>query len=258
MESNVLLWEFNKLVVATYKEHGLTCLTGLNGEYILDEKPLLMWHGEVTRKCSVIHSGLFNHMKNLDDILVCSDQLLYFTGLLFLYRPYINNPLKDRFLVDGQYIYPNYQNHYGKRYMTFADTAGEKAYNLWDRIGDLIASFFPKLIDSNRVFFPTALDAIPKDFREHPQFLWLQAFRENEYKELNNKRKQIVHYTTSSVEHRYNHLHSDFRDRESMERLQAEIEVLAEFYRRQIELSILGFSHTLTLLEHISSEIFPD
>ena len=253
-----LLWEYQKLVQEIYYEQSLSCLSGLNNEHLLNGKPILVWHNEVTRKSAVKNNGHFNYLKNLDDILFCSDELLYFTALLFLYRPYINNPLKEAYYLSDTKIYPNIQNLYGKRYGMFADVASQKAYNFWDRIGDMIASFFPEKIDQSRVFFPTALDIIPSEFKSSSNYLWLQNFRETEYKKLNEKRKQVVHYTTSEIEYQYKHLEKGVSNREEMEKIQLEREDIADFYKRHIALTFEGFEKSLLLLEEISNVLFSD
>jgi hypothetical protein len=251
-----LLWEYQKLVKEIYYEQNLSCLSGLNNEYLLNGRPILVWHNEVTRKFAVKNSGHFNYLKNLDDILFCSDELLYFTALLFLYRPFINNPLKEAYYLSDTKVYPNIQNLHGKRYGMFADVASQTAYNFWDRIGDMIASFFPEKIKPERVFFTTTLDIIPSEFRNSPNFLWLQNFRETDFNELNEKRKQVVHYTTSEIEYQYKHLEKGVSDREEMEKIQLERKGIADFYKRHIELTFIGFEKSLLLLEEISKELF--
>lgn len=258
LKPDELIWEYHKLYQKMYLDHDLKCLSGLNREFLLEGRELLMWHNDVTRKCSVKNNGHFNYWKNFDDIIFCSDELLCYTAALYLYRPYINNPLNDSFYFSGQTIYPNYQNYYAKRYSMYADIASQCVYNFWDRVGDMIASFFPNKIDSSRVFFTTALDIIPCEFRTSSNYLWLDNFRKTDYKELNEKRKQVVHYTTIEVDYKYKHLEHGASDKEMMEKIQAEREVLPDYFKRHIELSLVGISKTLSLLEEMSNILFTD
>ncbi|MBM2841747.1 MAG: hypothetical protein HW412_2275 [Bacteroidetes bacterium] len=110
------------------------------------------------------------------DQLFCSDELLYFTAHLFLYRPHINDPIRDSFEAGKQVIFPNFQNVQGKRYDMYADVVSQIAYNYWDRIGDLIASFILDRIDKERVYFVTAVNSIPSEFHTSPNFIWLKHF----------------------------------------------------------------------------------
>ncbi len=257
MDRRELIFEYQRSIMDIYKEHDLTSLRGLDDEYKINGRQIIMWHSETTRKSSLKHNGQFSYWKNLDDLLFCSDELLYFTAHLFLYRPYINNPVKEGFHFSGQMVYPNYQNLEGKRYSMFADITSQKAYNYWDRIGDLIASFFPEKLKPNEVFFPKAIEAIPKDFHYSDNYLWLKDFKENGYVELNKMRKQIVHYTTSDTDFKYKHLERT-SDQVAMQALQDERELLADFYKNHIYLTLTGLEKTLLLFEEINPSLFAD
>lgn len=258
MKPEELIWEYQKLHQNIYREYELKNLSGLNLEFILEGRELLVWHSEVTRKCSIKYNGTFNHMKNLDDILFCSDELLYFTASLYLHRPFINNPLKESFYFSGMTIFPNYQNHYATRYSMFANIAFQVVYNFWDRIGDLIASYFPDAIDPKKIFFSTAMDLIPADFHSDENYQWLNNFRRNQYRELNEMRKKVVHYTTINTEYKHQHIENGTTNRVQMERIQAEREALPDFFKNQIDLSITGFARTLSILEKISLALFKE
>lgn len=257
MDRHELIWEYQRSIIDLYKEHGLTSLRGLDDKYEINGRQIIMWHSEVTRKCSVKHNGQFNYFKNFDDLLFCSDELLYFTAHLFLYRPYINNPIEEGFQFSGRMVYPNYQNLEAKRYSMFADVTSQKAYNYWDRIGDLIASFFPDKIMPHNVFFPTAIEAIPADFHDSENYLWLKDFKENGYVELNKMRKQIVHYTTSDTDFKHKHLERT-SDKEAMQELQREREHIADFYKNHISLTLTGLEKTFQFFEDINPKLFAD
>lgn len=253
-----LIWDYHKLHQEIYLQYGLTSLSGLDQDFLLNGRNLLEWHHAVTRKCSVKYNGQFYHLKNFDDILFCSEELLYFTASLYLYRPYINNPLQEAFYAGDKILYPNFQNHYGKRYGMFDDVASQCVYNFWDRVGDMIASFFPDKLEPSKVFFPLALDVIPTEFKSSHNYLWLENFRLNEYKQLNEKRKQVVHYTTSETAYKYKHIEKGSTNRVEMEKIQAERESLPDYYKNHIDLTLQGFEKALLLLEEISNSIFSD
>ena len=67
-----IIWEFHKLHQKMYDEHGLTSLTGLNREYRLQGRNLLMWHSEATRKCSLKYSNRYYFSKNFSSFLTAS------------------------------------------------------------------------------------------------------------------------------------------------------------------------------------------
>lgn len=247
-----LLWEYNKLIQGVYQQQGLTCLVGLHNERENQGRHVFTWYEDVVHKCRVKYGlGTIPHLKLFTDLSFCSTELLYFTACLFLYRPYINNPVTDGFQTGTGMLYPNYPNHYGVRYDMFTDIASQKAYNYWDRIGDLIASFFPEKLSPNNIYFATAMDIIPSEFHNSENYKWLIDFKENGYVKLNAKRKQVVHYSTTSTDFTYEHLENS-GNREAMQQMQDDREALADFYKEQVNLSLEGYEKTLLLLEEIS------
>jgi hypothetical protein len=256
MDSNQLIWNYQEAIVRTYREQELTCLGGLDNSFLLNGRNILAWHLDVVQKAAQRNSQ-FQYNKNMDDIYFCSDELLFFTANLYLYRPYINSPLRDAIPIGDGAIYPNYQNLEGKRYNMFADITCQVAYNYWDRIGDLIASFFPGRIKSEKVFFSTAIDSVPEQFQGNEHFSWLKGFQEKGYRELNKKRRQVVHYATLDTDFKFRHLKSP-QDKQAIESLQAARDALADFYKCHISLTLSGYEKTLMFLEDLSSRLFSD
>jgi hypothetical protein len=251
LEPNDLIDEYQDAIINIYEVERLTCLSGLDNNFILNGKNILVWHYDVMSKAPR-HSDTAHYTTNMDDIFWCSCELLYFTANLFLYRPYINSPLTDAYDSGKDTIYPNLQNIPGRRYDMYADLVCQVAYNYWDRIGDLIDSFFPGLNRPDRVYFSTVIRNIPQQFHNSEHYRWLKNSLENGYQELNEIRKQIVHYTSLSTEYKRKHLQS-VHSREEIEELQAEREELADFYKRHISLTLEGYENTLLFLGEVIS-----
>jgi hypothetical protein len=176
---------------------------------------------------------------------------------MYLYRPYLNNPVKDAFYSGDSMIFPNYQPLEATRYSMFSNVVVEKLYNYWDRIGDLIAEYFHTLIKSEKVYFPRALDIIPLAYQKYENFRWLKDFKEAEYKNLNHKRKQIVHYVTEDTQFKFKHLNSS-GEKEEMQKLFDDRFALADTFNIQLELTFTGFEKTLFLIEKITEEKLSD
>jgi len=252
-----VIYDFAEAIIGIYQAEGLTSVSGLHKEYMLAGRPLLTWHNEVTRRCAIEHNGHFYYMKNIDDIAFCSDSLLYFTAHLFLYRPYINSLTRDAFPAYGRTLYPNLQNLEGKRYSMYLDVVSQAAYNYWDRIGDLIASFFPGVLKPQSIFFPSAISIIPSQFHSSPNYQWLRNFAENEYKEMNGLRKDIVHYHTSDTNFKYEHLERASTNAETeAHEMQQKREGMADFYKQHISVTIEGLEKTLLLLGEIDAALY--
>ena len=249
METIELLNSFNTKIKEIYKEFELDCINRLDDSHKIHDKQMLSWHSDIARRCQIANNMHFDYFKNYDELSYCSDEILYFVAHLYLYKPYLNNPIEDKIWFSKRFVYPNYVNIGTKRYYMFADIVSEKLYNYWDRIGDLIASFFPELISEKRVFFATAFDVIPEEFQDLDSYKWLKEFRFNAYQDLNGKRKEVVHYTTSINQDKWEHLKLDteekilawLKNRNSM----------ADYFREHIYITIEGFYQTLLLLEKV-------
>lgn len=255
MDNHELIWEFQRKIVEIYNQQHLIPLRGENDSYQIDGKEILTWFHDVTNPNAIKHNLHTTYFDLQNDLFICSDEMIYFTAHLFLYKPYMNNPLEAGHEFYGREIFPNHQNIEAKRYNMFADIVSQKTYNFWDRIGDLIASFFPDIIKSHQVFFASAIECIPQDFHSSDNFKWLNEFKKNEYAKLNSIRKQIVHYTTTDTDYKQRHL--KVKTREEMEILQAEREGLPEYYKNQIKLTLEGFEKTILLLEDFNRVLFP-
>lgn len=208
METKDLLWQYQLAIQKIYEEQNLTSLRGLipQHDYEIDGKQVLSWYYKSIEPWQRRPGNAVNYKEIMDDLSFCSDELMYFTANLFLYRPFLNNPAREGENFNGKMLYPNRQNMYAKKYNMFTDVVSEKAYNYWDRIGDLIASLFPERIKSKNIYFSTAMKAIPVEYHACEAYLWLKEFLDNEYVKMNNQRKQIVHYVTSDTKFKHKHL----------------------------------------------------
>lgn len=252
------LQDYEAAIIDIYKENGLTTLRGLDDAYIVNGKNVAIWHTQVTKVAESKYGNEFPYWRNFKDLLFCSDELLYFTAHLFLYRPFLNNPIEDSYPHpsgnrDVFRIIPNLET---RRYHMFIDVVSQKAYNYWDRIGDLIASYFPSCIKPKEVFFSRVIDIIPEQFRSNPNFLWLLNFKENNYTELNEIRKKVVHYNTYDTG--FNNEVFKIKEEKEMEDFLSKRGDLATYYKDHISLTIEGFEKTMLFLEELNPILFPD
>ena len=250
MTDHDLIHKLQKRIVEIYYQENLSCIRGLDSKYEIKDKQALTWYMNITQKCIAKFGNQFNYLKNMDDLVLCSDEIMHFTALTILYRPFINNPIEDAFSTSEGLIFPNFQNLEAKRYYMYSDVVCEKIYNYWDRIGDLIASFFPDLHKPKNIFFNTAIKKVPEEYRSLSSFNWLQSFSENEYQEINLRRIKVVHYATTDTTSRHDHIFKGTNKKEMKEWVQKRFE-LADYFKNHINLTIEGFYQTLSFLEEI-------
>ena len=257
MTREEIFWNYHNEIVKVYKEFHLTSLKGLDSEFIVNGRQILVWYIQIVRKGRIKYQKELEFDKLFDDLLFCSDEILYFLANMYLYKPFINNPIADGFLWSGKMLYPNYQNLEAKKYSMFANSVCEKLYNYWDRIGDLIAAYFPSLIKPEQVFFAKIIDIIPPEYHNSLNFIWLKEFKEKKFLDLNEKRKQTVHYITEDTTFKYNHLNSP-RERDEIEKIYFERISLADYYKNHLLLTLDGFEKTMLLIEEISEKTITD
>jgi len=246
-----LIWDFQGEIVEIYKSSNLINLAGLDRKFILNDRNILKWYfdtiGSIKNK-----SSDFDFNRCFEDLVFCSDEIIYFTALLILYRPYLQNPIKDGYQFGDKMVYPYTQTIEVSRFNMFVNTLYEKVYNYWDRIGDLIGAFIPNL-NPKRIYFTTIIDHLDKNFKDSENYIWLKDFRESEFKELNNKRKNVVHYELIGTAFRWDHA-LDATDKEKISNLVNERNKLPEYFKTHNDLTKTGFEKTIQLLTEFSKE----
>lgn len=247
MTDKELIHNLNKRISKIYEENEIKCLRGNKDDnYILNGKEILVWYYETNSLTKEV-SGDFDYNKLLDDLFFCSDEIMFSLANLYLYLPYINNPLFEAYFFNDRYIYPNFQNLEAKRFNMFADTVLEKLYKYWDRIGDLLASYFPYLLKPFQVEFTRIIDKIPESLRSNENFVWLNKFRNNEYKQFNTLRKNVVHYETIDTGFKYSTMKS-VDDKESITKLMKYRTQFPEMIKKHIDYTLIGFEKTLNFI----------
>ena len=259
MDRYDLIQEFNKTIFEIYSEEKLQCLSGH-----FKGKPDRYF--DITTKCKINFNSNFNYTKIFDDLILCSDEILYFTAQLFLYRPLLLNP-KGYFQKENEFSkscvrFSDIETIENKRYYMLVDIIYEKFYNFWDRIGDLIASFFPEskcFRNEKNIYFANVIDKLYKkqEFENiitSKSFVWLLNFKENEYSELKESRNQIVHQTLTRTKLKYEFLNNH----EQIQNWINKRYKLADYFNDQIEYTIIGFEYTLSFLENIGENLFLD
>lgn len=255
MDNIELLKTFNEKVLEIYDYENLIPLRGKDNSYELSNgKQILSWHNEITRHRNCHFApDFYDYFQNIDDILFISDELVYFTANLYLYKPFINTPLKDAFYTDdGTKIYPLYQNVAGKRYEMFVNVCYEKTYNYWDRIGDLIASFFPNTF-TGFVFFAKVLQKLESVYNGNADFDWLLNFSKNDYRKFNDNRIKSVHNVAPNTENKWEQLTENYMDEQKSIDFTNKINSYPDEFKRMNELCKEGFIKTLNFLEFINT-----
>lgn len=257
-----IIWEFQKKLIAIYKTEKLKCIAGFKGNFIIEGENVLASFMAAVRKGQEIYKPeikgekpKFDYNRARADLKLISDEILHFTGLTCLYSRYLTNPL-DRPVPtqNGEIVYANIQNLPDKRFYMYATCAYEKLYNYWDRIGDLLASYFPEIIKPEKVYFSKIDKFIPIDYQDESSIKWLIEFKNNKFQALNDIRIGVVHYenlaTTFSSEHLEN-----FKNKTQLELLVQNRAQIIPDLRLQIDLTLKGFVNVIRFMEFLNTNV---
>lgn len=240
-----------------------------NGKSIFSLKEAITNYNKYQRENNLnLNKHEFNFSKVEDNLRFNSDEIAFFTAITFLYRENINDPIKD-VKKDSNNInyYPNLTNIASKRYSMFVALVFEKLYNYWDRLGDLLwATYFQHEMKERSVDFYKIIELIKNN---HPQysnldsFKWLLNFRDINYKELNEIRKNIVHYTSIEIEFHSKHLgkfeneegkqQNIYSNKDETEKIMVERRGYYEIIKKEIDNTIQGFIQVHKLIDEITT-----
>lgn len=239
--------QYNELIKQIYFKHSLKCLRGLKGEYEVDGINIFTWHNDAIEQFQSKNNS-FSFMKNLDDLFLISDQIIYFLANTILYEPLINDPIREKMdMGNGNYLYPNMQNLYAKRYDMYIDVCYEKIYNYWGRIGDLIAACIDTGLRKNNIYFANVINKISNVYLRNADFRWLYDYCLSEYSNLNSVRKNIVHRFGTGTEYSHRQMFSVSNKKEITD-LMKERRQIPNNLKSAMHNTIEGFKHTLNFL----------
>lgn len=194
----------------------------------------------------------FNKFKNCWDIINCNVDFRLHVALLYIYLPYINNPIKEFFKDEDFYSALYFQNIYDKRFSCYASICFEKLYNYLDRVGDLLAYNDLKFqrYSESKIYFNTAIDNFKKDklFYGQKYFDKIVKYRDEEYKIINSNRSQIVHYYHFETQYRFDFTMNS-TNKEKINELWAFKSSLPEFFKERLYHSNELFYNVLNFLE---------
>lgn len=259
-----IFWEFQRRLIETYKREHLKCISGLDNSYTINGENVLSSFTNAMRKGQRIYEPVhkeeklkFDYNRLNSDLELISNEILHFSGLTCFYSNYINNPLDNPITLDGEIIYGHFKDLPDPRFFTYATCAYEKLYNYWDRIGDLIASFFPEIIKPEKVYFSRLDKFIPTAIQDNESINWLIDFKNSKFLELNNLRIRVVHYenldTTFSSEHSY-----EASNRNQLEKLVNKRSNIIPNLKEHIDLTLEGFQKTIRFMEFLNDQILTD
>ncbi|RKD88158.1 Cthe_2314 family HEPN domain-containing protein [Mangrovibacterium diazotrophicum] len=194
----------------------------------------------------------FHGLKNVWDLINCNNDLKLFTAHLFYYRPLINNPIGESYLLDGEFMSTYFQNGADWLYSSFVSCCYEKLYNFWDRIGDALAYYLNVEIREEQVNFPKVIDILTgrESLKDNKYFEKLLSFKNGEFKEFNAHRKDIVHYYQFETTFRFEHAINS-GDKNKIEELWKWKNEMPEYFSQHLKISCEGYYNMYKLINNL-------
>ena len=175
-----------------------------------------------------------NDFNVISDIDKTQSDLIYCTGILYLLRPYINNPTKEIERFNDRIISTYFQTTSDSLYLMYSSICYEKLYNFWDRIGDKLATLFPHKFKKERnIMFANVIDTLKDIDTDDENILWFIDYREKEFKKFNSIRKDIVHYEQLETKFIEN-TNANYFDQEEIKKIWEEKYNQPDFLKKQI------------------------
>lgn len=187
----------------------------------------------------------YSDFKVYEEMDFITQDLKYITGILFLLRPFINNPISDN---------NTYNQTVGdRRYLMHVTFGLQAIYNFWDRIGDLLWHFFFTGLSERDVYFNRVFEKIPYPFNTSVYYLEMKEIYECHVKPVLKQRKDAVHYFQPECRHYWGHL-ENYQDKSKIEEMYQEKYKYAELMKTHLELAIKAFDLTKNLINELPNK----
>jgi len=193
----------------------------------------------------------FNIFKVKSDLLNCNNDLKLLTANLYLYQPFINNPLLEFKIRKKGKKFKYLQKMEDWIYSTNVSCCFEKSYNFWDRIGDTLAYCLELDIKEHLVGFAKVIEKIEslEIYNDNQNFIFLNNFKKNQFKELNKLRKEIVHYYQFETIYKEKFISVNNSEIE-VKKLWEWKKNMPNYFKEQLEFSLEGFYNMYKLIEN--------
>ena len=120
-----------------------------------------------------------------DDFFYISNDLVHFTAWLFYLRPHINDAT-----AEGSTYH---QNWFDSKYLSYASVLNASVYKFWDRIGDLLSSYFTTGLAPDRVYIGRVLNNFPLKERKSVHYERLDEIFNQRVKPVLQERDDDAH-----------------------------------------------------------------
>lgn len=239
---------YNDQLFLIYTNNNLTCLS--SHDFRINEMKPYSFFSKHTNGFQSIRNNI-DEYSLYEECINTSKDIKFYLGSTILYKRYINTNIFTLHYLNGEKNYTYNSSIWKRRYYQNINILFQKVYNYWDKIGDLLDFYIETNLNPKAVDFARVIDALIRTNIEKniPELDWLVDFKEKKYRELNQKRKEIVHYT-----HLETQILKEFRmNSKDPNRINSEIQGYVDYFKEHLALSLIGFEKAILTIEKIKA-----
>lgn len=246
-----ILEDYNKEISEIYKKENLISVYAANdGNNLPNGRPVFGTYYQITRhRNCAFPNNIVNYDYIMDDLVLISHELMYFTASLYLYQPLISTPLRN---FNGDF-YALVEDIPTRRYITYIDSCLEKVYNFYERIGNLLKSYFPSEIEQ-WISFGRVIRYLITKYPNNVNLNHLYNLYLHDYKPISEQRRDNIHYTTWYTEKKWEHL-KNITDSVQAESFSNELMGYPDIFKTQLHNQRLALEYTIEFLEDMNDEL---
>ena len=233
-----LFRKFTYELFAEYKVLGIKTLA----DYDFEGKGSAAFMSDITRRKNNIHPFPYPDFKIHDELNFITKDIKYVTGMLHIFRPFINDSYKDQ----GHY----HQTLEDSRYLMYANFGLQSIYNFWDRLGDLLFLFFKTGLTSDQVYFGRVINNMEPAYKSTTAYKDLFDLYNQKIKSIFDARHEAVHHFQLECKHYWGNI--ELRtDKPKLKELNEEKRICADTMKEQLDICRNGFYLTLKLINEL-------
>ena len=244
-EEGIILDNYHKLVNETITREGITSWQEL--DFNIHGNKGLIWHQIVCNGSPV----KIDSIKNSEELSILSSHLQFLVGQMFVYRIHIRDSSERPTYGAASLFYPKEVNYAEGMFDMLVNLSYQTCYNFWDRIGDLINPFLPTPLADRAVDFHRVINAIPVQLQT-ANYTWLKNYCDNEYKDMNDARRIIVHYEVPTTTEKMKHMRN-ISDKDAIKKMYTDKQEMADYFKQKCFEMMEGLAYCLSFLDDINS-----
>lgn len=217
-----------------------------NPSSILDEK-FFTYFSDTLRETKDYRVKEINNFFLWDDFSFCIHNIDNLISELILFKPYLWDFEKNKQWHHDKFIYTYFPSFYDTQYIFLSEQIFQGLYVFWDRIANLLEKYFTIKTNKRSIYFYDLVPNFPENHKNE-FYDWISNFYENDFKNLNTKRIEVVHKIGMGTNYFASFLERNTEE-DKIKELQFERDNLTTYFIEQYKLCVEGLNKVLDLIK---------